>query len=209
MLEIYPHQTLTKDLHKYLLSSIGPRPIALASTIDNQGINNVSPFSFFNIFSSNPPIAIFSPARRVRDNTTKDTLENIQQNKEVVINVVNEDIVEKAVISSRDFPPEEDEFVKAGFTPIASKMIKPFRVKESPVQMECKVNQIIELGNNGGAGNLIVSEVILMHINPNILDEDNNIDPNKIKLVGRMGGSWYSKGYNESLFQVNALKKNK
>jgi len=209
MLEIYPHQTLTKDLHKYLLSSIGPRPIALASTIDNQGINNVSPFSFFNIFSSNPPIAIFSPARRVRDNTTKDTLENIQQTKQVVINVVNENIVEKAVISSGDFPPEEDEFVKAGLTPIASKMIKPFRVKESPVQMECKVNQIIELGNNGGAGNLIVSEVILMHINPDILDEDNNIDPNKIKLVGRMGGSWYSKGYNESLFQVNALKKNK
>tara|TARA_Y100000589_G_scaffold249574_2_gene237658 strand:+ start:6085 stop:6705 length:621 start_codon:yes stop_codon:yes gene_type:complete len=206
MLEINPKKTQTKDLHQYLLSSIAPRPIALASTIDNDGVNNVSPFSFFNIFSSNPPIAIFSPARRVRDNTTKDTLENIYQTKEVVINIVNQSIVEKAVISSGDYAPNEDEFLKAGLTPIKSKIIKPYRVKESPVQMECKVNNIHELGENGGAGNLIICEILLIHINPNILDENSKIDPNKIQLVGRMGGSWYSKGFDNSLFQVDTKK---
>jgi flavin reductase (DIM6/NTAB) family NADH-FMN oxidoreductase RutF len=147
ILEIEPNKISTRDLHKYLLSSIGPRPIALASTIDLKGVNNVSPFSFFNIFSANPPIAIFSPARRVRNNTTKDTLENIKEVKEVVINIVNDEIVEKASISSTEFPREIDEFIESGLTPIASKKIKPFRVYESPVQMECKVNQIIELGN--------------------------------------------------------------
>ena len=145
MLEINPNSILTKDLHQYLLSSIAPRPIALASTIDANGINNVSPFSFFNIFSANPPIAIFSPARRVRDNTTKDTLENIYNIKEVAINIVNEDIIDKVITTSYDYPKEIDEFSESGLTPVASKIIKPYRVKESPVQMECKFNQIIEL----------------------------------------------------------------
>tara|TARA_B100002052_G_C15784463_1_gene553224 strand:- start:374 stop:997 length:624 start_codon:yes stop_codon:yes gene_type:complete len=206
ILEIEPTKISTKDLHKYLLSSIGPRPIALASTIDLHGINNVSPFSFFNIFSANPPIAIFSPARRVRNNTTKDTLENIKEVKEVVINIVNDEIVDRASISSTEFPREIDEFVESGLTPIASKKIKPFRVYESPVQMECKVNQIIELGQNGGAGNLIVCEIILMHINSSILDENNHIDQNKIKLVGRLGDNWYCKGFNQGLFEIKKPK---
>ncbi|MAZ56092.1 MAG: flavin reductase [Flavobacteriales bacterium] len=202
MMQIEPNKIITKDLHQYLLSIIGPRPIALASTIDLNGNKNVSPFSFFNIFSANPPIAIFSPARRVRNNTKKDTLSNIYDTKEVVINIVNNELVEQSSISSNEYPKEVDEFIKAGLTPIASKKIKPFRVKESPVQIECKVNDIIELGKNGGAGNLVICEVLLIHIDKNILDEDKHIDPNKIKLVGRMGGNWYSKGFGEALFQI-------
>ena len=161
MLEIDPNNIPTNKLQQYLLSSVGPRPIALASTIDNNNINNVSPFSFFNIFSANPPIAIFSPARRIRNNTTKDTLENLKENKEVVINMVNEEIAEKSVIASADYPKEIDEFIESGLTPIPSKKIKPFRVKESPVQMECKVKKIIKLGNMGGAGSLIICEIIV------------------------------------------------
>jgi len=202
MMQIEPNKIITKDLHQYLLSIIGPRPIALASTIDLNGNKNVSPFSFFNIFSANPPIAIFSPARRVRNNTKKDTLSNIYDTKEVVINIVNYELVEQSSISSNEYPKEVDEFIKAGLTPIASKKIKPFRVKESPVQIECKVNDIIELGKKGGAGNLIICEVLLIHINEDVLDEKKYIDPNKIKLVGRMGGSWYSKGFGEALFQI-------
>ena len=202
MMQIEPNKIITKDLHQYLLSIIGPRPIALASTIDLNGNKNVSPFSFFNIFSANPPIAIFSPARRVRNNTKKDTLSNIYDTKEVVINIVNYELVEQSSISSNEYPKGVDEFIKAGLTPIASKKIKPFRVKESPVQIECKVNDIIELGKKGGAGNLIICEVLLIHINEDVLDEKKYIDPNKIKLVGRMGGSWYSKGFGEALFQI-------
>lgn len=208
MLQIEPNKINTKDLHQYLLSIVGPRPIALASTIDIHNNNNLSPFSFFNIFSANPPIAIFSPARRVRNNTEKDTLKNIKQIKEVVINIVNYQLVEKASISSGEYEPEIDEFIKAGLTPIASEKIKPFRVKESPVQMECKVNQILELGKNGGAGNLIICEIVLIHINKNILNKENGIDQNKIKLVGRMGGSWYSKGFDEALFKIQKPDKN-
>ena len=136
ILEIEPEKISTRNLHKYLLSSIGPRPIALASTIDTNGVNNVSPFSFFNIFSANPPIAIFSPARRVRDNTTKDTLENIKEVKEVVINIVNDEIVEKASISSTEFPREIDEFIESGLTPVASKKLNPLEYM-SPL---CKWN---------------------------------------------------------------------
>jgi len=209
MLEIDPKKILTTDLHKYLLSSIGPRPIALASTIDVNGINNVSPFSFFNIFSANPPILIFSPARRVRNNTTKDTLENLKSIKEVVINVVNENIGLETAVTSGEYPPEVDEFVKSGLTPTPSKIIKPKRVQESPVQMECKVNQIIELGQEGGAGNLIICEILLIHINEKILDENKQIDPNKIKLIGRLGGEWYAKGFDQALFKINKPKTNK
>ena len=206
MLEIEPSKILVQDLHKHLLSSVGPRPIALASTIDNKGNRNVSPFSFFNVFSANPPIAVFSPARRVRNNTTKDTLENIKEIQEVVINVVTSDLVQKASLASTEYPKEIDEFIKSDLTPIPSKKIKPFRVQESPVQMECKVNQIIELGENGGAGNLIICEIILMHISADILDEKNQIDPNKIKLVGRLGGNWYSKGFENAIFQIEKPK---
>ena len=202
MITINPKEESTKSLHHYLLSSIGPRPIALASTIDKNGCPNLSPFSYFNIFSSNPPILIFSPARRVRDNTTKDTLENAKQVKEVVINVVTYDIVEKMTLTSLDYEKDIDEFVKASFTHLKSDLIKPFRVKESPIQFECKINEIISLGENGGAGNLIICEIILMHIDQNILDEKNNIDPNKVNLIGRLGFDWYLKSDPKSLFEI-------
>ena len=203
MINIYPEKITTKELHQHLVASIGPRPIALASTVDKHGNNNVSPFSFFNIFSANPPIAIFSPARRVRNNTTKDTLSNIKQTKEVVINVVTKDLVDQAALSSLEYPSEIDEFKKAGLTAIESKTIKPPRVQESPIQIECKVNEIISLGSNGGAGNLIICEIKLIHISRKILNSNNRIDPNKLKLVGRLGENWYCDAFENSLFEIN------
>jgi flavin reductase (DIM6/NTAB) family NADH-FMN oxidoreductase RutF len=202
MLHIKPKDLAVAELHSYLLSSVGPRPIALASTIDGNGNPNLSPFSFFNVFSANPPIAIFSPARRVRNNTTKHTLENVLLNKEVVINVVSEDIVQQTSLSSTEYEEGVNEFTKAGFTPIASETIAPFRVKESPVQMECIVNEVISLGDQGGAGNLVICEIKMIHISEDILDDNGTIDPDKIKLVGRMGGNWYCKTTNESIFEV-------
>ena len=202
MLKINPRDIPVAQLHGYLLGSVGPRPIALASTIDKNGIPNLSPFSFFNVFSSNPPIAIFSPARRVRNNTTKHTLDNVLNNKEVVINVVSQEIVQQTSLSSTEYENGINEFVKSGLTAIKSETITPFRVKESPVQMECIVNDVIELGDQGGAGNLVVCEIKMIHINEDILDDEGIIDPNKIKLVGRMGGNWYCKTTNESIFEV-------
>ena len=202
MLHIKPKDLAVAEFHSYLLSSVGPRPIALASTLDGNGIPNLSPFSFFNVFSANPPIAIFSPARRVRNNTTKHTLENVLLNKEVVINVVSQDIVQQTSLSSTEYDDGVNEFTKAGFTPIASETVAPFRVKESPVQMECVVNDVISLGEEGGAGNLVICEIKMLHISEDILDENGVIDPNKIKLVGRMGGNWYCKTTNESIFEV-------
>ena len=202
MLEINPKDISTKDLHGYLLSSVGPRPIALVSTIDNEERPNLSPFSFFNVFSANPPIAIFSPARRVRNNTTKHTLQNASLTKEVVINVVSFPIVEQTSLSSTEYKEGVNEFIKSGFTPIESIEVKPYRVKESPVQMECIVKDIISLGEEGGAGNLVVCEIVKMHISENILNEHHKIDPNKIDLVGRMGGNWYCRASNTSLFEV-------
>ena len=202
MLEINPKDLSTKDLHGYLLSSVGPRPIALVSTIDNEGRLNLSPFSFFNVFSANPPIAIFSPARRVRNNTTKHTLQNAASTKEVVINVVSYPIVEQTSLSSTEYKEGVNEFIKSGFTPLESIEVKPYRVKESPVQMECIVKDIISLGEEGGAGNLVVCEIVKMHVSENILNEHHQIDPNKIDLVGRMGGNWYCRASNTSLFEV-------
>ena len=202
MLEINPKDLSTKDLHGYLLSSVGPRPIALVSTIDNQGRPNLSPFSFFNVFSANPPIAIFSPARRVRNNTTKHTLQNAASTKEVVINVVSYPIVEQTSLSSTEYKEGVNEFIKSGFTPVESIQVKPYRVKESPVQMECIVKEIISLGEEGGAGNLVVCEIVKMHISENVLNEHHQIDPNKIDLVGRMGANWYCRASNTSLFEV-------
>ena len=202
MLEINPKDLSTKDLHGYLLSSVGPRPIALVSTIDNEGRPNLSPFSFFNVFSANPPIAIFSPARRVRNNTTKHTLQNATSTKEAVINVVSYPIVEQTSLSSTEYKEGVNEFIKSGFTPVKSIQVKPYRVKESPVQMECIVKDIISLGKEGGAGNLVICEIVKMHISENILNEDNKIDPNKIDLVGRMGANWYCRASNSSLFEV-------
>ena len=202
MLKINPKDLSTKDLHGYLLSSVGPRPIALVSTIDNEGRPNLSPFSFFNVFSANPPIAIFSPARRVRNNTTKHTLQNAASTKEVVINVVSYPIVEQTSLSSTEYNEGVNEFIKSGLTPIESIQVKPYRVKESPVQMECIVKEIISLGEEGGAGNLVVCEIVKMHISENVLNEHNRIDPNKIDLVGRMGANWYCRASNTSLFEV-------
>ncbi len=196
MLTIDPTQISTVKLHGYLLSAIAPRPIAFASTIDENGNSNLSPFSFFNVFSANPPILIFSPARRVRDNTTKHTLENVQEVKEVVINVVNHDIVQQMSLSSTEYAKGVNEFEKAGFTMLPSNKIKPFRVAESPVQFECKVNQIIELGNQGGAGNLIICEVVQLHISEEVLDENNMIVQERLDLVARAGGSYYSRAKN-------------
>ena len=185
-----------------MLSAIAPRPIAFASTLDKDGNPNLSPFSFFNAFGSNPPIVVFSPARRVRDNTTKHTLDNVHEVMEVVINIVNYAMVQQASLSSCEYPKGVNEFVKAGFTPLESVMVKPFRVKESPVQMECKVLNIIETGYEGGAANLIVCEILLMHINEDVLTEDKKIDQHKIDLVARMGFDWYCRASGDALFRV-------
>jgi flavin reductase (DIM6/NTAB) family NADH-FMN oxidoreductase RutF len=201
MLSFEPHTLSPAQLQGYLQSAVAPRPIAFASTVDMNGKPNLSPFSFFNVFSSNPPILVFSPARRVRNNTTKHTLENCQVTKEVVINVVNYGIVQQASLSSTEYPEGVNEFLKSGLTMLPSDMVKPYRVAESPVQMECKVNEIIALGNQGGAGNLIICEVVKIHIHENILDEKNMIDQNKIDLVSRLGGNWYSRS-NQGLFEV-------
>jgi flavin reductase (DIM6/NTAB) family NADH-FMN oxidoreductase RutF len=201
MLSIDPKEIPTGKLHGYLLGAIAPRPIAFASTIDADGNPNLSPFSFFNVFSANPPIMIFSPARRVRGNTTKHTLENVMETKEVVINVVNYDIVHQMSLSSTEYPKGVNEFDKAGFTMLKSDKVKPFRVAESPVQFECKVTEIIHLGNEGGAGNLIVCEVVKLHINEAVLDENGAIDQHKIDLVARAGGSYYSRA-KEGFFEI-------
>lgn len=197
-----PKELPIPQLHGLLLGAVGPRPIAFASTIDSEGRPNLSPFSFFNVFSANPPILIFSPARRGRDNTTKHTYENVKEHAEVVINVVNEDIMQQASLSSTEYAEGVNEFEKAGLTMLASEVVKPFRVKESPVQMECKVIEVKELGTEGGAGNLVICEVVKLHVHENILDESGKIDQNKIKLVGRMGGNWYSKGFDNALFEI-------
>lgn len=201
MLSIDPKNIDQPTLHQYLLGAIAPRPIAFASTIDSEGRSNLAPFSFFNIFSSNPPIAIFSPARRGRDNTTKHTFENVKQVRECVINIVNYELAQQTSLASTEYAEGISEFVKAGLTPIASEKVKPFRVKESPVQLECIVKDIIELGNGGGAGNLIVCEIVMVHVNENILDADKKIAPEKIDLVARMGGSWYTRA-SKGLFQI-------
>jgi len=201
MLSIEPKDLSPLKLQAYLQSAVAPRPIAFASTISASGKPNLSPFSFFNVFSSNPPILIFSPARRVRDNTIKHTLINAEATKEVVINIVNFDIVQQASLSSTEYADGVNEFVKSGLTQIPSDIVKPYRVKESPVQFECKVNQIIALGTEGGAGNLIICEVVKIHIDEKILDDNGNIDQYKIDLVSRLGSNWYSRS-NQGLFEV-------
>ncbi|MGB5362231.1 MAG: flavin reductase family protein [Aureibaculum sp.] len=193
MLTIDPKDIPTAELHGYLLSAVSPRPIAFASTIDADGNPNLSPFSFFNVFSANPPILIFSPARRVQNNTTKHTLDNVKEVDEVVINVVSYDLVQQVSLSSTEYGKSVNEFEKAGFTMLPSEVIKPFRVAESPVQFECKVIKILELGNEGGAGNLVICEVLKMHISHDVLDKNNLIIQEKLDLVARAGGNYYSR----------------
>jgi flavin reductase (DIM6/NTAB) family NADH-FMN oxidoreductase RutF len=202
MLTIDPKEIATKDLHQFMLSAVAPRPIAFASTISLDGVHNLAPYSFFNAFSSNPPIVIFSSNRRVANNTTKDTLKNVQDTGEVVINVVSHSIVRQMAIASVEYGPEVDEFVKAGFTPLPSELIRPFRVAESPVQMECKVEQILPLGIDGGAGNLIVCRIVLMHIAEAVLNEKGRIDPHKIDLVGRMGRFYYVRASGDAVEEI-------
>lgn len=199
---IIPGEIKTGLLHSYLLGAIAPRPICFASTVDKDGNANLSPFSFFNVFGSNPTTLIFSPARRVRDNTIKHTLQNIYETNEVVINVVNYAMVQQTSLSSCEYEKGVDEFVKAGFTKLASEKVKPYRVAESPVQLECKVRQVIETGTEGGAGNLVICEVLVMHINDEILDEQQRIDPHKIDLVARMGFDYYCRASGAAVFEV-------
>lgn len=208
MKTITPKELPLAEFHNALLTAIAPRPICFASTIDADGNSNLSPFSFFNIFGSNPTTLIFSPARRVRDNTIKHTLENVMATKEVVINVVNYNMVQQMSLASCEYPKGVNEFVKAGFTPIASQKVKPFRVKESPVQFECIVRDVIETGNEGGAGNLVIAEIVLMHIDDSVLTLDGKIDQHKMDLVGRLGSDWYVRANGNALFEVTKPNKN-
>jgi flavin reductase (DIM6/NTAB) family NADH-FMN oxidoreductase RutF len=199
---INPSDIKTTQLHAYLLGAVAPRPICFASTIDEEGNANLSPFSFFNVFGSNPVTFIFSPARRVRDNTIKHTLENCMQTKEVVISVVNYAMVQQMSLASCEYPKGISEFEKAGFTPLPSSQIRPFLVKESPVNFECRVRNIIETGQEGGAGNLIICDLLTMHVHDDILNEQQQIDPHKIDLVARMGGDYYCRASGNAIFEV-------
>ncbi len=202
MQSIDPKELPIPRLHQLLLGAIGPRPIAFASTIDANGQHNLAPFSFFNVFSANPPILVFSPARSGRTGQSKDTYNNAKAVPEVVINVVNYNMVHQMSLASSPYAPEVDEFIKAGFTALPSEKIKPLRVAQAPVQFECKVNEIIELGQEGGAGNLIICEVVQIHLDPNILNEQGLIDQHKIDLVARMGGDWYCRADQNSMFEI-------
>jgi flavin reductase (DIM6/NTAB) family NADH-FMN oxidoreductase RutF len=190
------------DTQNYLQHAVAPRPIAFASTIDEEGKVNLSPFSFFNLFSSNPPIVIFSPARRVRDNSTKHTLQNAIAVPEVVINIVDYDMVQQMSLASCEFAKDENEFIKAGFTQEKATMVKPPMVKESKIKLECKVIEVKPLGTEGGAGNLVICEVLYMHIDESILDENKKIDQSKLQHVARLGGDWYCKVDTTNLFKV-------
>lgn len=202
MMHIDPKSIPVPKLHHYLLGAVGPRPIAFASTVDEEGLPNLAPFSFFNVFSANPPILIFSPARSGRNNTTKDTYNNVKKVPEVVINVVNHAIVHQMSLASSPYPMGVSEFEKSGLTPIPSETVKPFRVKESPVQFECIVKDVIELGTEGGAGNLVICEVLKIHISEEVLDEHGMIDQHKIDLVARMGGDWYCRADKNAMFEI-------
>jgi flavin reductase (DIM6/NTAB) family NADH-FMN oxidoreductase RutF len=202
MLSLDPKQLTVPALQKYLQNAIAPRPICFASTVSKNGEPNLAPFSFFNLFSSNPPVAIFSPAYSGRTGASKDTLNNVLEVPECVINVVNYDMVHQTSLASSPFPKGVNEFLKAGFTPLPSELVKPARVKESPVQLECRVMEVKELGKSGGAGNLVICEIIRIHISETILNDQNQIDTRKIDLVARMGDNWYCRAGGDALFEV-------
>ena len=201
MLQITPKDLKVSEIHQYMLGAIAPRPIAFVSTVDAEGNVNLSPFSFFNAFGANPPTVVFSPALRGRDGVTKNTLDNVKATKEAVINVVSYEMVQQMSLASSEYPKGVNEFLKAGFTEQASVMVKAPRVKESPVQMECIVKEIISTGETGGAGQLVICEIVMMHINEEILDQNGKIDPVKIDLVSRLGGDWYGRS-SKGLFIV-------
>ena len=202
MKSIDPSAISVAELHGYLLSSVAPRPIAFASTVDEQGRPNLAPFSYFNVFSANPPVLIFSPARRGRDATTKHTHDNVLKVPEVVINMVDYALVQQCSLASTEYPEGVNEFEKAGLTAVASELVKPFRVAESPVQFECKVKEVVALGEGGGAGNLIITEVVKIHIREDVLGADGKVDPTRIDLVGRCGGNYYVRAHDSALFEV-------
>ncbi|MEJ5996124.1 flavin reductase family protein [Pedobacter sp. Du54] len=202
MLTLNTSELSPNQLQNYLQYAIAPRPICFASTIDKAGNINLSPFSFFNLFSTNPPICVFSPARRVRDNTTKHTLENVLEVNECVINIVNYAMVQQTSLASTEYAKGVNEFEKSGFTMLASELVKPPRVAEAPVQLECIVTQVMPLGDRNGAGNLILAEIKRIHIKEEILDEEGKIDQTKIDLVARLGGDWYCRIRSENLFKV-------
>ncbi|WP_168193924.1 flavin reductase family protein [Pontibacter sp. SGAir0037] len=206
---INPKEVKTAVFHSILLGSVAPRPIAFASTTDREGNVNLSPFSFFNVFSAHPPVLVFSPARRVRDNTSKHTLDNILATKEVVINIADYSLAEQMSLASTEYEQGVNEFVKAGLTAEASTLVKPPRVQEAPVAFECQVNDIISLGETGGAGNLVVCEVLLAHVNEHILDASGKIDPYKLDAVARMGGDYYIRASGEAIFELEKPVKNK
>jgi len=199
-----PEDLITRDRHRILLGAIGPRPIALVSTVDEFGTPNLSPYSFFNIFSSNPPTLIFSPARRVRDNTTKDTLHNALREQEVVVNVVNYDLVQQVNLSSAEYPSHVDEFVKSGLTPVPSELVGPPRVAESPVSLECIVKDVVALGEEGGAGNLVICEIKKIHCAAHVMSDEGGLDQEALDLVGRMGKNWWVRASGDALFTVGA-----
>ena len=201
-LTIDPKEIPTPKLQGYLQGAIAPRPIAFASTINRNGQVNLSPFSFFNMFSTKPPILVFSPSRRVRDNTTKHTLENVREVPEVVVNIVNYAMVEQSSLASCEYPKGVNEFVKAGFTELPSTRVRPPRVAESPASFECRVNEVISLGSEGGAGNLIICEILLAHFKTEILDEHGQVDPQQLDAVARMGGDFYCRAHGENIFTV-------
>ena len=202
MRSIDPKSLSIPVLHQYLLGAVGPRPIAFASTIDEDGNDNLAPFSFFNVFSANPPILIFSPARSGRTNETKDTYNNVKKHAEVVINIVNYPMVHQMSLASSPYAPGVSEFTKAGFTALPSEKVKPKRVGESPVQFECKVIEVKELGTAGGAGNLVICEVVQIHIQEDLFNAQGQIDQKKIDLVARMGGNWYCRADEHSMFEI-------
>jgi len=199
---IDPKTTPTEELHQYLVGTVAPRPIAFASTVDEEGRPNLAPYSFFNCFSSNPPILVFSSNRRVANNTTKNTLHNIEKTGEVVINAVSFSIVRQMAVASIDYPQGVSEFVKAGLTPLPSDLVRPFRVKESPAHMECRVKEVIPLGSQGGAGHLIICEILRMHISEEVLDEKGRINPHKMDLMGRLGRAFYVRASGEAIHKI-------
>lgn len=192
----------TKTFDDLLKHAISPRPICFASTIDKDGNVNLSPFSFFNLMGQNPPICVFSPLRKMRDGSTKHTLENIWEHPECVINIVNYSIVQQQSLASVEYPKGVNEFVKAGFTELASEIVKPPRVAESPIQLECKIREVISITDQPGAANLVIAEVVKLHIHEDLLDEENNVSPYDLDLVARMGGDFYCRVIPESIFEV-------
>jgi flavin reductase (DIM6/NTAB) family NADH-FMN oxidoreductase RutF len=199
---IDPTQVSQLELYGLLVGIVAPRPIAFVSTMDADGTPNLAPYSFFNVFSSAPPILVFSSNRRAGSNTTKDTLNNVMTTKEVVVNVVSYDIVRQMSLTSIEYPSDVNEFEKAGFTPLPSDLVKPFRVKESPAQMECKVIDIITLGDQAGAGHLIICEIVRIHVNESIFDPEGRVDPQRIDLVGRLGRAFYVRASDEAIHTI-------